>query len=294
MEQEYRRWLQKIGDRDIFHSDETVGTNLVLAAHFLLVDTFFHSKEGIGGVGPRSVELLESAVGRQHTSYGGQAKWTDMWQRCATLMYGLIKNHPFHDTNKRTALLVALAFLQHHKYVIKLEQKRLDRFVVAIAENRLQKFFDGFPKSERKLVPPFKGADSDTQVYQIADFLYRNTRRINHVTPLVTFNSLNKALKNHGFELIEPKGNYIDIARWVPEKRSFFGKITPRHTVKLGQVGFPSWKSTVSRNAMKTVREVTGLTTKNGCDSDVLFMGEEPLNALISEYMEPLKRLAYK
>jgi death-on-curing protein len=209
-------------------------------------------------------------------------------------MFGLIKNHPFHDANKRTALLVTLAFLQHNKYVVTLEQKRLDRFVVAIAENRLQRFFDGFSKADRKLVPSFKGVDPDTQVYQIADFLCRNSRKINHVTPLVTFNSLNNALKDHGFELVEPRGNYIDIVRWDPERRNIFGKVTPRRAVKLGQVGFPSWKTKLSRAAMKSIREATGLTSKNGCDSDVLFRGEEPLSSIISQYMEPLKRLAYK
>ena len=37
-------------------------------------------------------------------------------------------NHPFHDANKRTALLVTLSLLHRKKRVITLQQKRLDGF----------------------------------------------------------------------------------------------------------------------------------------------------------------------
>jgi hypothetical protein len=62
----------------------------------------------------------------------------------------------------------------------------------------------------------------------------------------------------------------------------------------LAQVGFPGWKDQVHKSALKRVREATRLTNKDGCDGKVLFEHAEPLTPLISEYAEPLKRLAKK
>jgi hypothetical protein len=112
----------------------------------------------------------------------------------------------------------------------------------------------------------------------------------------VTYSELNRALKRHGCELRNPNGNYINIVRIEPAKRGkLFGiGARPEREVFLGQVGFPGWKDQVRKSALKTVREGTGLTTQNGCDTQVLFEDAEPLSSLISEYAEPLKRLANK
>jgi hypothetical protein len=85
----------------------TLGMHDVLKAHFLIADFFFAEGEGIGGVGPRDLDLLHSALYRQHVTLGGTAKWDTKFDVCATLLYGLIKDHPFHDANKRTAFLSA-------------------------------------------------------------------------------------------------------------------------------------------------------------------------------------------
>lgn len=68
----------------------------------------------------------------------------------------------------------------------------------------------------------------------------------------------------------------------------------PEREIFLAQIGFPGWKDQVHKSALKTVRTATGLTTQNGCDTQVLFEDAEPLSSLISEYAEPLRRLASK
>jgi death-on-curing protein len=53
VETEYRRWLSEIGPSDPYISKVTIGIHEVLQAHFLLVDFFHSTGEGIGGVGPK-------------------------------------------------------------------------------------------------------------------------------------------------------------------------------------------------------------------------------------------------
>ncbi len=290
---EYERWSKAIGSEDPFETNETVGVHKVLKAHFLLIDFFADTAEGIGGVGPKSVELLESAVARQVVSYAGISKYNDLYERCATLMFGLIKNHPFHDANKRTALLVAISFLWDAGRAVTLPQRNLDSFVVAIADSKLNKYFASYPKGQKKLIPNFWSRNKDQEVDQIADFLRRNTRNIELRTPTITFQLLDQVLRRHGFEMGDSYKNCIDILRIEPARDGFFRRV-PEKKVRIGQIGFPSWKTQVPKGTIKQLRQMTGLTVENGFDSKVIFEHHEPLNSLIVDYAEPLRRLASK
>src|SRR5258708_5167506 len=103
LKEEYERWKNEIGPNDPYDGPTTIGIHDVLRAHFLLLD-FFTTEvgDGIGGIGPRELNLLHSAVSRQTAGFGGHAKYSDKYEVCATLFFGLIMNHPFHDANKRT------------------------------------------------------------------------------------------------------------------------------------------------------------------------------------------------
>ena len=58
----------------------------------------------------REENALESALARprQRWSYSPQAKLSEL---AADYAFGLLKNHPYVDGNKRTALVVPVAFL---------------------------------------------------------------------------------------------------------------------------------------------------------------------------------------
>lgn len=296
VEEEYRRWKAIVGDDDPYRSDDTVGLHDVLAAHFLIIDYFAEKKYGIGGVGPRSLDLLHSALSRQFTGFSGARKWTGPYENCATLMFGLIMNHPFHDANKRTALLAILSLLHRKKRIINLPQKKLDGLVIAVAGNQLQTYFGKDARYQKRVQLLSGSSDADATVRIIADFLQRNTRARDDSSRTVTFGELNRALKRHGYELRNPNGGFINVVRIEPARPAkFFGiGARPEREIYLAQVGFPGWKDQVTRAALKTVREAAKLTTKNGCDTQVLFEHAEPISSLISEYAEPLKRLANK
>src|SRR5467141_879927 len=115
IEREYERWKGILGPEDPYRSGDSIGLHDVLAAHFLIVDYFVEKNYGIGGIGPRDIGLLHSALSRQFTGYGGVQKWKGLYETASTLLFGLIMNHPFHDANKRTALLATLSLLHRNK-----------------------------------------------------------------------------------------------------------------------------------------------------------------------------------
>lgn len=276
--------MEIIGEEDPYTSRKTVGLHDVLRAHFLIVDFFMENDYGIGGVGPKSVDLLHSAIYRQFISFGGKEKWPGDFEKCATLLFGLVKDHPFHDANKRTAFLVTLYQLDRLNRTPRVKQREFEDFIVEVADNRLARYprFRELSKEEE-----------DVEVTFIADFLKRNTRDIDTRSYTVTYHELNQVLKKHSFELANPDRSYIDVVR-VEWKPRFFGLVgVPiRKNEKITQIGFPGWKKQVSKGDIKKVREFTGLTALKGYDSKTFFQGVDPLHSLINIYAEPLRRLA--
>ena len=63
-----------------------------------------------GSAGVRDEGLLDSALGRpQHRFAYGKPTLFDL---AASYAFGLVKNHPFIDGNKRTGFIVAMTFLE--------------------------------------------------------------------------------------------------------------------------------------------------------------------------------------
>lgn len=284
IEKEYQRWASLVGADDPYTSRHTVGLHEILRAHFLIVDFFVEQDYGVGGIGPKSIDLLHSSIYRQFVSFGGKDKWPGVYEKCATLLFGLVKDHPFHDANKRTAFLVTLYQLDRLNRTPKVSQREFEDFIVEIADNRLERYarYRDLAKEEE-----------DAEILFIADFLKRNTREIDKRAYTVTYHELNQILKKHGYELVNQNKNFIDVVR-VEHKPRFLGIVGAkvRKEYRLAQVGFPGWKKQVRKGALKTVRESTGLTAQRGYDSTTFFQGADPLHTLIDMYSEPLRRLA--
>lgn len=286
VEKEYLRWVAIVGNNDPYAAKDTVGLHDVLKAHFLIIDFFAHEggNEGVGGVGPKSTDLLHSAIYRQFVSFGGRDKWSTPIDKCATLLFGLVKDHPFHDANKRTAFLVTLLQLERLGRTPRIKQREFEDFVVEIADNKLDRYAR-FREA--------RDEEGDPEIRFIADYLKRNTREVDKRSYTVTYHQLNQIIKKYGFELVSPSGNYINLVQ-VEYKPKFLGILGPaaRRETRLAQIGFPGWKKQVGKGALKTVREATRLTHENGYDSRTFFQGADPVHVLIDIYAEPLRRLA--
>src|SRR5262245_19963241 len=105
-----------------------------LRAHVLLIDSFREGNgEGVGGIGPRDRGRHASAVDRQYVGLGNVLKWKDVYQWTATGFFGMVKNHPFHDGNKRTGLLLALWQLNRARRTPSVAEYHFERLAVATA-----------------------------------------------------------------------------------------------------------------------------------------------------------------
>ena len=193
---EYIRWRKKIGaDKPPAEiADIALSVGEVLRAHFLIAQFFADEEEGLGGLGPRDKngDLLHSAVSRQFTGFGDERKWTDNFHIAATVLFGLIKNHPFHDGNKRTALLSVLHLLWKHGYTPSVPQCQLENLVVAISNNRYQQDHLHQYERDKEKIPA-----EDAEIIYIASCLKNMSGK--PVDPIQEMLQLNKEWPNIKF-----------------------------------------------------------------------------------------------
>ena len=92
-----------------------------------------------GGVsGVRDVGLMESAVARPQATFGQNDLYPDVWSKAAALMHSLIKNHPFVDGNKRTALTATAMFLELNDYTLAASNDAVLAFTMHVAVDRVE------------------------------------------------------------------------------------------------------------------------------------------------------------
>ena len=67
-----------------------------------------------GSLGVRDEKLLESAVFRCQSSFGGEDLYRTLFEKAAALFHGLIFDHPFIDGNKRSGAFAFIWFLRRN------------------------------------------------------------------------------------------------------------------------------------------------------------------------------------
>ena len=89
-----------------------------------------------GGLpGLKDENALEAALARplHKAAYGED----DIFVLAAAYMYGIVRNHPFSDGNKRTGFLAAYVFLLIHGHSIQAEQAEIIEFVLSVAAGEI-------------------------------------------------------------------------------------------------------------------------------------------------------------
>ena len=109
--------------------------------------TEFHSRQFVealhaeqlrlhgGAAGIRSEDMLESALARplQKIAYGAP----DLCELAAAYLFGIAKNHPFVDGNKRTAFAAADLFLFFNGLSVEASQQDVIQFVLMVAAGEI-------------------------------------------------------------------------------------------------------------------------------------------------------------
>ena len=88
-----------------------------------------------GGEGVRDIRLLDSAMARPQNlaAYGDP----DAAALAASYAYGIARNHPFVDGNKRTAAVISETFLMLNGYALTASDAELVVVVLALAAGEL-------------------------------------------------------------------------------------------------------------------------------------------------------------
>ena len=92
-----------------------------------------------GPAGTRDLGLLESAMGNVEATFGGEYLHATLFEMAAAYLYGICRNHPFVDGNKRTAAAAALTFLEANHVELQATEDELYDLVIGVAEGRIGK-----------------------------------------------------------------------------------------------------------------------------------------------------------
>ncbi len=87
--------------------------------------------------GIHDMNMLESAVNAPFQSFSGQDLYPTVFDKAARLCYGLTKNHPFCDGNKRTAVHSMLIYLGLNNIFIDYDKDELEELIINVASGKI-------------------------------------------------------------------------------------------------------------------------------------------------------------
>lgn len=277
----YNRWVDEYSDIEgLMHP--LINLSDVFSAYCILADYFTDATSGKDVeqmlVGLRSADLLASALGRQDASFGGKRKYTEGLDICATLFFGLVKNHAFSDGNKRTGLLILLYQLQLFGYYVTVSVKEFEKLVVAIAANSI-------PSTYKNVWDKFR--KQDDAVIKTLSYLLRRmvTRKNNAYKVSITMREFCAALEKSGIT-VDLRANKIILSA---ERKTFWKSRQKKEKA----IPFHGWTRTVgagtARDALKGLGIYDEIYSYNA-----LIESKESMYDLVERFEEPLRRLKDK
>jgi death-on-curing family protein len=241
--------------------------------HWALVDEFSDSSDPISPPGLRSVSLLSSALTRPQTQYSDELKYQTVEMAGAALLHSLIHNHAFFNGNKRTAFLSLLVFLDLNRTFLNCSEDDQFQFLVRVGSHSL-------------LPEIFDNTLSDREVLEIAKWIKKHTRPVEHGERPMTWFKLKQLLSGYGCSFTVRTGNRIEIRRQVARDGVF-----RKTSVLCSKASYPGDGTDVQRNALRKIRRELQLDEEHGIDSFAFYVGE-PVNIFILKHRGLLTRLA--
>jgi len=257
--------------------------------------------EPIHPFGIRDKNLLESAVSRQHTGFGGIQKYSDIRQIAASLLFGICNDHPFHNGNKRTALVCTLSFLAENGYTPQgTRHKDFEDLVLATSSHNLSSFAKnhGLEKKHSQVRDIIKrtGANCksmDDEVDIVFHWLARHTRHEELKERPIPFRRLRQILTKFDCEFAKSPDSKISIRREVTSTQRLLGIFKRTEQLKT-HLTYYGENHTMDVGSLKKIRSDLHLSAKHGCDSRDFYDNQAVVDSLLVEYKNILQRLAKK
>jgi len=243
-----------------------------------LTEDFAETSDPIFPPGVKSQPLLESAVNRHSRYWGDSLKYPTVESAAAALLHSIVHNHPFHNGNKRTALVSTMVFLDRHNLIIESTQEELFRFMIKVAAHDL------LPKGFLYDQP------ADREVAEISSWIVGRTRQIRWEERAVTWRDLQRKLRAKGCAIDQVRGEKVVISREVQGRRRLLGG----HRTERLETYFINTGGgrEVPRSVIKKIRHDLQLDADHGVDAEVFYGGHKDPDFFILQYSQLLKRLA--
>jgi death-on-curing protein len=244
----------------------TLRADEVVDIHMALVEDFSTTPDPIDPPGVKSADLLESAVARQFTSLGDEPKYKTLAHMAASLFYGLSLNHPFHNGNKRSALVALICLADANDMNVTASEDELYEFVLRVVNHEY-----------RPTTPMSASAAMDREVEAIAAWIRPHLKRKEHFHRTIRWRELRACLRRLGVTDEVGGGSQIELVR------------DGRRTV----VDFDGDTREVHPGVVRKIRKDLALTVRDECDDDVFYGDSLPLDHFIGKYRGLLRQLAY-
>ena len=105
-------------------------------SQILLIHDQLISETG-GSSGLRDEGMLDSALNAPFQTFGGEDVYPSLQQKAARLCFGLVKNHPFIDGNKRIGAHAMLVFLALNGIELQYSQTELSDIILQLAAGEI-------------------------------------------------------------------------------------------------------------------------------------------------------------
>lgn len=244
----------------------------IIAIHNVLVDDFISQADPINPPGPRDENLIQSAVYRQFTCMGEKNKYPTVEMCGAALVHSLIHNHPFHNGNKRTALVALLVYLDINDFMLICTEDELFKFVLQIAQH--------------KIIIKTHNDFADREVLEIARWIIKNSRQIQRGERPVTLRKLKQILTRYDCLFEQAPNGKLKINRTI--KKSFFSS-SKTFTTSIQAYGDGR---EVHRDTINSIRHELNLKEENGVDSAAFYEDSPtPISSFIDKYRKILLSL---
>ncbi len=221
------------------------------------------AQRAFGQIEPLFPDRLSSAVSRQHTGFGSEAKYSTPAQVAATLFYGICMNHAFENGNKRTSLVTMLVLLDQNGVLL-----------TDTGEDEL------YNLATRTASHELDADQSDEEVDEIAKWIDDRTRPEVRGQRRMRFREFRSLLEELGCTFDSPKGNAIKIYRDTPDGR---------YSVK---AGYPNEHHEVPLGEVRRIRRALQLDEQHGYDSGAFYDLEDAVDGFVNTYRQLMNRLA--
>jgi death-on-curing family protein len=248
--------------------------------------------------GIKNIGMLESAIGRQDVGSGTYYKYPEYNSNCATLIYGIIKNHSFHNGNKRAGLLTLIKHLYVNGYVLNpsLNSNEIYEFLIAIADSKIPIFSNKYRKKYsfiRTKEEKLKGTDwhIDTIIRFIGFWIKRNSSpKQKTLKGELKLSDLKRILQNKNI-VINQNGGTLEV--YIEKESKFLGIKLPtsqksnKKKYKLG-----ASNTTIGISTLNILRRDFNLTKADGVDNTFFYFEHSFLDYEIKTYKQLIYRLS--